>query len=175
MLTRITLLTSAVLILAFPVNAQQREYKPGINSVTIKNNITARPQVPEIPEPLRPDITARPKELAEKKREEENQPSASERIWSKYEKLATGTASQTEDNDKANPPPSVEEVGTNIQHGEIEQPAQKKNAGMNGLIDRYQQNIEQQKQMRSMHFNVPKDIKSETKNAIDHPQNNRRF
>lgn len=149
--------TLIVFISSFPAFAQEREYQPGINHKTIyiqpKVSAPQKPTPPkaEKPSPIAPQKTGSAEDTEE---------SSTDRIWNKYKELATGTAKDEEETSaedkKPLPPPDVEEVSqTDTAPTNTEEEIEEKNTGLKYLLEQYQNNKDQQRQMRTRTFKTP--------------------
>lgn len=93
------------------------------------------------------------------------------RIWNKYKSLAAGTEDPTADAPKDGikeikeiTPAGVKEIAPIKTIKPNEQAAEKvKPSGMGILIQKYQQNKAQRKDLRSLSFERPKDLEPQTK------------
>lgn len=152
------------LLPAASAHAQQRELKPGLNYTSIYNKPVKRPEPPEKPSVEKP---ASPENAPETITEE----SAESRIWNKYKALATGTAGQAETSEE----PELPKEETEKTASRSATPASIKIEGPKStvaeLISRWQEQKEQQKDMRSKSFQVPEHLKNGIKTEKPQQQN----
>ncbi|MBX2834276.1 MAG: hypothetical protein KTR28_04805 [Micavibrio sp.] len=177
------LITSALIMLSIPASAQEREYQGGINTTRLAPQINQQTVINKnakglkTMEAARPDITTLRAQQYRKQQEEqaaleaaenaEDQEPQEDRIWNKYKKLATGTAKDDASDEavktsaNGNPPavpvPHVDPPNAPAKpSAETTSAEQKDPTLMQSLIQQYQQNKSQQKQMRSRTLPVPK-------------------
>lgn len=161
---QIILLLGLAAFVFLPVSsarAQERDLSPGLHYTTIYNKPIPRPAPPEEPVVERPSVE-KPVAAGEAESETIKDESTESRIWNKYKALATGTAEgesgesqkksseqhrESPDGSKENParrassPPAIKIEGPKSSVAE--------------LIGRWQEQKEQQKDMRSKSFKVP--------------------
>lgn len=116
--------------------------------------------------PTRPDIRMRAaNEASAQEKKELEQKQSAQKIWNKYKELATGTAPQQAETQKqasaqiATPsepqvsqPQKPQVLSAQEQAHKDEEEAQQQAAGLQMLLQQYQQNKTQQRQMRSLSF-----------------------
>jgi hypothetical protein len=152
------LLTTA-LILSFSAfaqsaaNAQEREYQSGINSVKLYNE--PKVEAPTAPEkPTVKPIQEHTRSGAPPKHGTHKEQTPTERLWSKYKELASGENNDTQqpkpEDKPAVPAPDVQKVDPNAQ-----QQAQTPKTGIQSLLQSYQLNKDQQRQMRTKKLKTP--------------------
>ena len=132
----------------------QRDLSPGLNYTTIK------PQ---------DDNIQRTDSVTTQRKSEKGGNNAASEVWEKYQSLATGQAG----NDEVSEEPSAPAVDT---AGKPSAPAQGKpmGVGLNSLLQKWRENKDQQKEMRSKSFGVPKTLepkppKSPAKPTVSKP------
>lgn len=141
---RILLIIPIFIIFTSPALAQEREYQPGIHHTKIYNS----PKIQRPAPPAKP--TAKPGGAQNNAHNEETDPT--QRVWNKYKELASGTAQ----NAKSVRPPEVKEVKKPKLTAPNYDATEKKKTGLASLLEQYQQNKNNQRQMRSKTFKTPK-------------------
>lgn len=136
------------LLLALPAQAQQREYKPGLNYTTLAQ---PRPPVVQDASPAIESTANAPTD----------EPAPVTRIWNKYKDLATGTAGEKQAAEKqanARSPqkpdlpvkPAMQNLTPATQQAETAKPS-----AFQSIIEGWKENKETRSDMRSMSFKTP--------------------
>lgn len=145
-----------LLLISLPANAQQREYKPGINYTTL-----AKPKAIKPTNPL-------PAKGAEIKGESKKAQDPATLVWNKYKELATG---QTEEQKaaekglrkpKAPTKPTVVKPTKTSQNPNDETKAEPQINGFAAILSEWKNTKNSKKEMRSKSFKTPQTPKTPT-------------
>ena len=169
----ITTIFCLSLLIAFPAQAQQREYKSGLNYTTLG----ARPKPAPVPKPqahpAENAIESEETPVTELEDKAKESPDPATRIWNKYKELATGTAGEKEQAAKTenNKPeaPEKPDVPLKPKTKLTKQSAQdpKPNNGFGAILENWKNTKDTRRDMRSMSFKTP-DLP--TKPSVEKPQ-----